>query len=89
MIKILVLHQKGYERDTFFTAEVKKQLGEIGEVTWNASKMPFTEDALLEVIEDKDVCIGGWSVPPFTSRVYDKAKKLKYIGQVGEAYDIT
>ncbi len=83
MVKILVMHQKGYERDTFFPVEIKKQLEQIGEVTWNASKQPFTEEALLEVIEDKDVCLGGWQVPLFTSRIFDRARNLKYIGQVG------
>jgi phosphoglycerate dehydrogenase-like enzyme len=83
MVKILVLHPKGYERDTFFPEDIKKELAEIGEVTWNNRREPFTEETLLEVIGDKDICIGGWSNPRFTSRVYDKAKNLKYIGQVG------
>lgn len=83
MIKILVLHQRDYTRDTFFTSDIKKVLNEIGEVTWNESDQPFTEEALLEVIEDKDVCLVGWEAPVFTKKVFDKAKKLKYIGQVG------
>jgi len=83
MIKILVLHQKGYERDTFFSSYIKKQLEEIGEVTWNESDLPYTEDTLLEVIEDKDVCLAGWSAPVFTKKIFDKAVKLKYIGQIG------
>jgi D-3-phosphoglycerate dehydrogenase len=83
MTKILVMHQRGYERDTFFPAEIKKQLEEIGEVTWNPSKEPYTEESILEVIGDKDICIGGWRVPLFTNKIYDEAKNLKYIGQVG------
>ena len=83
MVKILVMNQRGYERDTFYPAEIKKKLEEIGEVTWNPSKQPYTEESIIEVIGDKDICLGGWSAPPFTSKVYDAAKNLKYIGQVG------
>lgn len=83
MVKILVLHPKGYERDTFFPRHIKKQLDEIGEVHWNESNQPYTEDTLFEVISDKDICLAGWSVPVFTKRILDRAEKLKYIGQIG------
>jgi D-3-phosphoglycerate dehydrogenase len=83
MLKILVLHQKGYERDTFFPDYIKKQFAQIGEVCWNDSEKPYTEDSLLDVIADKDICIGGWSVPVFTNKILDRAVNLKFIGQVG------
>ena len=83
MMKILVLNQKGYERDSFYPAYIKKQLEEIGEVCWNESEEPFTEEGLIEKIQDKDVCLVGWRAPVFTTKVLDSAKKLKYIGQVG------
>jgi phosphoglycerate dehydrogenase-like enzyme len=81
--QILVLHQKGYERDTFFPPNIRKQLEGIGELTWNKSELPFTEETILEVIGDKDVVLGGWRAPVFTSKVLDQAAKLKFIGQVG------
>lgn len=83
MNKILVLHQKGYERDTFFPADIKRQLEELGEVTWNDSTEPYSEEELLAVIEDKDICLVGWRAPVFTKKILDRAARLKYIGQVG------
>lgn len=83
MVKILVLHQKDYDRDTFFPSHIRKQLEEIGEVHWNESGRPFTEDALLDVIGDKDVILGGWCAPVFTGKLLEKAARLRYIGQVG------
>lgn len=83
MLKILILHEKDYDRDTFFPSHIRKQLEEIGEVYWNKNAKPFTEEGLLEVIGDKDVILGGWSAPVFSKKILDKAVRLKYIGQVG------
>ena len=83
MLKILVLHPKGYERDTFFPSSIKEQLEEIGEVTWNNRENPYTEESLLEDVGDKDICLVGCRAPVFTNKILYAAKKLKYIGQVG------
>ena len=80
MLKILVMHPDDYTRATFFTADVKQQLNELGEVVWNDGAEKFTEDKLVGIIGDVDVVIGGWDMPVFTPRILDAAKKLKYIG---------
>jgi len=83
MLKILVMHPDDYTRATFFPAEIKEQLTGMGEVVWNAGEEGFTEERLAGIIGDIDICLGGWDMPVFTPRVFDAAKKLKYIGQVG------
>ncbi|NLX69392.1 MAG: hydroxyacid dehydrogenase [Clostridiales bacterium] len=83
MNKILVLHPKGYTRDTFFPDNLKEQLNKLGEVYWNGNERAYTEEELTEVIKDIDICLTGWEVPKFTKTVLDSAKKLKFIGHIG------
>ena len=82
-MKILVMHPNDYTTATFFPAFIKQQLSDMGEVYWNPGEEGFTEAQLIDVIGDKDILLGGWDMPTFTSNVFDAAKNLKYIGQIG------
>lgn len=82
-MKILVLHPKGYGRNTFFTPHLKEQLEGLGEVYWNDSDEAMDESRLISEIHDKDACITGWELPVFTEKVFDSAEKLKFIGHIG------
>jgi len=78
------MHPDDYTRATFYPAHIKKQLNEIGETVWNGdAERGFNEERLIEAIPDIDIVLGGWVMPKFTKKVFDAAKKLKYIGQVG------
>ncbi len=81
--RILVLHPKGFSRDTFFPDIIKKQMDEIGEVHWNPEDRAYHEDELIQALQDIDICLGGWNAPLFTDRVLSSATKLKFIGHTG------
>lgn len=83
MPEILVLHPKGYGRDTFFPPALKGQLQELGNVSWNSDERSFTEEELAKSIQDKDICLTGWEVPCFSKTILDAAKNLKFIGHIG------
>lgn len=66
----------------FLTEENLKLLHSLGNVTFNESDKPLTEDQLCEAIRGQDILITCWGVPKINARVLEHADRLKMIGHL-------
>ena len=82
-MKILVGSPDDAVRATFLTKENIAMLESLGDVTWNTTGRPFTEEELREAVAGKDVIVTGGGTPPITARVIENADNLKLIAHYG------
>lgn len=75
-MNILVALNENVQK-TFLTEEIIKRIEEIGKVIWKNDIL--VEDDLRANIQGIDICITGWGIPRFNSRVLEKADRLKLI----------
>jgi len=78
-MNILVTLQKGDIREIHFPEDAVRALERMGNVSFNDSDKPFTEEGLANVIKDFDICVTHWSSPQFSEKVLANAGKLKMI----------
>ena len=78
-MNILITMNKIPERDYYFPDDAVYELRKIGNVKFNVSVNPFSEDDLKENIRDIDICLTHWGCPRFTDEVLKNAGKLKLI----------
>ncbi len=66
----------------FLTEENLALLHSLGNVTFNESEKPLTEDQLCEAIRGQDILITCWGVPKINACVLEHADRLKFIGHL-------
>lgn len=76
---LVTIPEKSKIFESFFGEEQKCRLEKIGNVKWNTGSENYTEQELMEQLEDVDICITGWGTPVFTADVLSRAKNLKLI----------
>lgn len=82
-MNILISMPKGYIRDSFIGGDVSQKIEFIGNVIWNEGTEQWSPEELRDKLEDMDVCITGWGVPRFDSKVLEKADRLKLLVHTG------
>ena len=82
-MKVFVNMPKGIVRDSFFPLHVKEKLERLYDVTWNETESMLTDDELADNIQGVDICFTGWESGPFSSKVLEKAERLKVIAHTG------
>lgn len=82
-MNILVAQPAGITRNTFIPPEVAKKLESLGQVTWNSSEEPFSDEELIERIKNTDVCITGWGSRRFDENILKDSERLSLIVHTG------
>lgn len=78
-MNILVTLERGKTWDVHFPEESIEMLKELGNVMLNCTYEKFTQDYLISIIRDVDVCVTHWGCPKFTREVIENATRLKLI----------
>lgn len=81
-MNIFVSQHKSDSWADFLTEENLELLHSLGNVTFNESEKPLTEDQLCEAIKGQDILITCWGVPKINARVLEHADRLKMIGHL-------
>lgn len=81
-MNIFVSQHKSDSWQDFLTPENVELLESFGNVTYNESDKPLTEDQLCEAIRGQDILITCWGVPKINARVLEHADRLKMIGHL-------
>ena len=79
-MNIFVSQHKSDAWADFLTEENLNLLSSLGNVTFNESEKPLTEEQLCEAVKGQDVLITCWGTPTINARVLEHADRLKFIG---------
>lgn len=78
-LNILITLQESNMRKKYFPDYVIEGFKKVGNVYFNETGKPFTEEGLAEAVKDIDICVTHWGCPSFSSKVLKNAKRLKMI----------
>lgn len=82
-MQILSTLPEGEIRETLIPQELRRQIEELGDVTWNPNSRQFTSTELRERLNKTDILISGWGCPILDEDVLSKADDLQLVTHIG------
>jgi phosphoglycerate dehydrogenase-like enzyme len=80
MLNILFTTENGPTKHTYFPTQTIQVLERLGKVTYNPNlDRSFSEEQLIQAIEDINVCLTHWGCPQFSGKVLERANRLSLI----------
>ncbi len=77
--RIFVTTPAGVVFDTFFPAEIRARLEELGKVQWNETGDNLSPSDLARRLPGVDTCFTGWDAPRFDAEVLRGADRLRLL----------